>query len=154
MMRLRLQMLTPVSAKCSWNRRMSSTVAVSGDRLRNAANRLQLRMWPALRARTELARVHVLDHALAQRADSIGTHRQLLSGMRLTTPRSSRQDAPPAIDDLHPGYRTRGRAARLSGLSRSDLVLWPFSTCRDAAELWSLLSKRTLRWLPAPTEMA
>ena len=46
MMRLRLQMLTPVSARCSWNSRMSSSVAVSGDRFRNAANRLQLRMWP------------------------------------------------------------------------------------------------------------
>ena len=32
-----------------------------------------------LRARAELARVHVLDHPLAQRADRIGTHRQLLS---------------------------------------------------------------------------
>ena len=42
MMRLRLQMLMPVSAKCSWNRRMSSRVAVSGERSRNAANRLQL----------------------------------------------------------------------------------------------------------------
>ena len=29
----------------------------------------------SLRARTELARVHVLDHALAQRADGIRTHR-------------------------------------------------------------------------------
>src|SRR4029453_15295376 len=32
-----------------------------------------------LRARAELARVHILDHALAQRADGIRTHRQLLS---------------------------------------------------------------------------
>src|SRR6516164_9765566 len=46
MMRLRLQMLTPASARCNWNRRISSVVAVSGERLRNAANRLQLRMWP------------------------------------------------------------------------------------------------------------
>src|SRR6516165_1716586 len=46
MMTLRLQMLTPVSAKCNWNRRMSSNVAVSGDRFRKAANRLQLRMCP------------------------------------------------------------------------------------------------------------
>ena len=46
MVRLRLQMLMPVSARCSWNRRISSPVAVSGDRFRNAANRLQLRMWP------------------------------------------------------------------------------------------------------------
>src|SRR6185369_8246644 len=29
--------------------------------------------------RVELARAHVLDHALAQRADSIGTHSELLS---------------------------------------------------------------------------
>src|ERR1019366_8544917 len=47
-----------------------------------------------LRARTQLASVHVLDHALAQRADGIHTHGQLLSGMWLTTPRSSRQDDP------------------------------------------------------------
>jgi len=39
---MRLQMLMPVSAKCSWKRRMSSGVAVSGARFRNAANRLQL----------------------------------------------------------------------------------------------------------------
>jgi hypothetical protein len=45
MMLLRLQMLAPVSAKCNWKRRMSSSVAVSGERLRNAANRLQLLMW-------------------------------------------------------------------------------------------------------------
>ena len=45
-MRLRLQMLTPLSARCSWNRRMSSDVAVSGVRFRNAANCLQPRMWP------------------------------------------------------------------------------------------------------------
>jgi hypothetical protein len=38
-----------------------------------------------LRARTELAGIHVLDHALAQQADGIGSHRQLLSWMRLTT---------------------------------------------------------------------
>src|SRR5262245_25768528 len=49
----------------------------------------------SLRARTELAGVHVLDHPLAQRANSVGTHRQLLSWMRLTTPRSSRQRVTP-----------------------------------------------------------
>src|SRR5215471_1151648 len=49
----------------------------------------------SLRARTKLARVHVLDHAPTQRADGIRTHEQLLSRMRLTTPRSSRQDASP-----------------------------------------------------------
>src|SRR5262245_56241777 len=30
---------------CSWKRRTSSTVAVSGERWRNAAKRLQLLMW-------------------------------------------------------------------------------------------------------------
>jgi hypothetical protein len=33
-----------------------------------------------LRARAQLARVHVLDHALAKRTDRIGGHRRLLSG--------------------------------------------------------------------------
>ena len=46
MMRLRLQMLVPVSARNSGKRRMSSRVAVSGEHSRNAANRLQLRIWP------------------------------------------------------------------------------------------------------------
>src|SRR3954447_1936973 len=44
MMRLRLQMLVPVPARCSWKRRMSSQLAFSGDRFRNAANNLQLEM--------------------------------------------------------------------------------------------------------------
>ena len=66
----------------------------------------------------------VVGHALAQRGDVFRAHRQLLSWMRLTTPRSSRQDTPPATDDPHPGYRARRQAARLSGLSRSDLVRW------------------------------
>src|SRR6266436_513481 len=46
--------------------------------------------------------------------------------MRLTTPRSSRQGDPRAIDDLDPGYRARGRAPaqraiaqRFSALARS-----------------------------------
>ena len=37
----------------------------------------------SLRARTELACIHVLDHALAQRGDGVRTHGQLLSWMRL-----------------------------------------------------------------------
>ena len=43
---------------------------------------------------------------------------------RRATPPSSRQSALPAIDDLYPGYPARRRAARRSGLSRSDLVHW------------------------------
>src|SRR5215831_6925292 len=42
-----------------------------------------------LRARAQSARVHVLDHALAKRTDSIADHRRLLSEMRWITPRSS-----------------------------------------------------------------
>ena len=79
MMQLRVQMLTPVSARCSWKRRISSRVAVFADGSRNAANRLQLRMWPALRARAQLARIHIFDHTLTQRGDSLGCHGQLLS---------------------------------------------------------------------------
>jgi len=46
MMRLRLQMVSPSSSmSVSWNRRTSSAVAVSGERLRKAANRLQLWIW-------------------------------------------------------------------------------------------------------------
>ena len=45
MMRLRLQMLVPVSVRCSWNRRISSAVAVPGERFKYAANRLQLLVW-------------------------------------------------------------------------------------------------------------
>src|SRR5580693_2166821 len=53
-----------------------------------------------LRARTKLPRLHVLDHAMTQRGDGVRTHRKLLSWMRLMTPRSSRQGAPAATDDL------------------------------------------------------
>src|SRR5580704_13462212 len=53
------------------------------------------------------------------------THGQLLSWMRSMTPRSSRQGTPPAIDNLYFGYRERRRGACRSGVSRSDLVLWP-----------------------------
>src|SRR5208282_1971424 len=80
-----------------------------------------------LRARTQLASIHILDHALAQRTDCNRTHRQLLSRMRLMTPRSSRQDATDAIVDRQPGYRNPGRlpahrviAQRFSALAQID----------------------------------
>src|SRR5260370_15950871 len=77
-----------------------------------------------LRARTEFPRVHVFDHAMTQRGDGARAHEKLLSWMRLTTPRSSRQGAPAATDDLYPDYRAPriSLRPRLSGLSRSDLV--------------------------------
>ena len=79
----------------------------------------------SLRARTKLARVHVLDHALTQRADGIRTHGKLLSWMRLKTPRSSRQGVAPATDDLSPTDSARDRARRAAGYRASDLVRWP-----------------------------
>ena len=60
-----------------------------------------------LRTRRELPRIHVLDHAVTQRGGGIRTHRKLLPWMRLTAPRSSRQEAPPPIDDFYPGCRAR-----------------------------------------------
>src|SRR6266851_6052299 len=73
-----------------------------------------------LRASTQLACVHVLDHALTQRADRIRTHGQLPSWMRLTTPRSSRQGAPPRYP-RSPTWLTPAQTSR--PLSRSDLVV-------------------------------
>src|SRR5208282_3999951 len=80
-----------------------------------------------LRARTELARGHVLDHALAQRADRFRTHRQLLSWMRLTTPQSSRQATQFANCDRDPGDRVRGYATRAAGYRAAILC---FGTSR------------------------
>ena len=44
-MRLRLLTLAPVSVRYSWNRRISSAVAASGERFKYPTNRLQLLMW-------------------------------------------------------------------------------------------------------------
>ena len=38
----------------------------------------------------------LFDHTLTERGDSLGCHRQLLSWMRLMTPRSSTQGASPS----------------------------------------------------------
>ena len=139
MMRLRLQILKPVSARCNWNRRDVLAVAVSGERFRNAANRLQLRIVALQRARTELERRRVPDHALHaagwMASVFIG---KLPSWMSLTTPRSP-QAADRTISTLSmisnlQVTRTRRPAARLSELSRSDLVRWPFSSFRCDAK--------------------
>src|SRR5580704_10234518 len=78
----------------------------------------------SLRVLPKLARIHVFDHALVQRADNFFTHRQLLSWMRFKTPLSSRQVAPAAIDDLYPAYRSRRWGIPSASLSRSDFVHW------------------------------
>ena len=84
-----------------------------------------------------------------------------MSWMRLTTPRSSRQGTPPAIDDLYFGYRARRQAARLSGLLRSDLVLWIIEIVRrlEATGGFQLLKRRwvverTLAWLDRNRRLA
>src|SRR5437899_6439579 len=118
---------------------MSSRVVVSGERLRNAASRLQLEMWLLCVVRTKLARVHVLDHALAQRADRIRAHRQLLSwmGARHLDPQDRAPRPPPTISRL--GTVLAVRPPR-SGLSRSDLVPW-----HEAADRGSVTSRQILR---------
>src|SRR5262252_3151644 len=68
-----------------------------------------------LRSGTELACVHVLDHALTQRPGGIRTHGKLLSWMRLRTPPSSRQGLSPATDDLSPRHSACDRARRAAG---------------------------------------
>src|SRR4249920_2581939 len=82
---------------------------------------------PLCSARTELPRVHVHVDTMTGRGDGVRTHRKLLSWVRLTTPRSSRQDDPAAIDDLYPGFRARRSpqraiAQRFSALAPSVTV--------------------------------
>ncbi|MGB6794001.1 MAG: hypothetical protein WBE53_21665, partial [Pseudolabrys sp.] len=48
--------------------------------------------------------------------------------MRFTTPRSSRQGASSAIDDLASDYRTRGRATRAAGYRAAILCIGTFET--------------------------
>jgi len=77
MIRLRLQTLRPASTKCSWKRRTSSAVAVSGERFKNAANRLQLLMWlrcewgPSLRAVVSLYGDRTLPRSGYRRSDLV-----------------------------------------------------------------------------------
>jgi hypothetical protein len=59
MIRLRLQMLTPASARCNWKRRISSVVAVSGERLEKHSKPLAAVNVAPLRASAELPCVRV-----------------------------------------------------------------------------------------------
>ena len=75
-MRLRLQMLARLSqvqleqADLVGRGRVGRALQVRGEPLAAAD-------VASLRVRVELARAHVFDHALAQRADGIGTHGEL-----------------------------------------------------------------------------
>src|SRR5439155_8254353 len=114
---------------------------VSGDRraLKKCSKPLAAGDVAPLRVRTKLARVHVLDHALAQRADRIRAHRQLLSwmGARHLDPQDRAPRPPPTISRL--GTVLAVRPPR-SGLSRSDLVRW-----HEAAARGSATSRQILR---------
>ncbi len=78
MMRLRLQMLARLrqvqleQADLVCRGRFGRALQVRGEPLAAAD-------VDSLRVRVELARAHVLDHTLAQRADGIGTHGEILS---------------------------------------------------------------------------
>jgi hypothetical protein len=98
---------------------MSSAVAVSGDRFRNTANRLQVRIWLFCVGGLSW-RAHVLDHALAQRADGIGTHRQLLSEVDCTS--ILRAHRP--ITTFSPSLAALADQSPRSGYRGSDLVQW------------------------------
>src|SRR5437870_8798560 len=80
-----------------------------------------------LRSCAELARIHVFDHTLTQRGDSLGCHRQLLSWKRLLTPSSSRQGASPATRDLASGDSAQHQptaatiAKRFSAVTDADM---------------------------------
>src|SRR5215831_7054902 len=78
---------------------------------------------PAAFWSTEFPRVHVLDHAVTQRGGSIRAHRKLLSWMRLTTPRSSRQGAS-LLSPIPNAVAATVDKPHLCRLSRSDLVHW------------------------------
>src|ERR1700682_1181410 len=84
-----------------------------------------------LRSRTELARIHVFDHTLTQRGDSLGCHGQLLSWVRLMTlhPQDRRLPPLPSTSSLGIALRT----SPTSPLSRSDLVPWPRPAVRGNA---------------------
>src|ERR1700721_2941294 len=62
------------------------------------------------RVRSELARGHIFDHPLAQRADGIRAHRKAPILSEVETPRSSRRGPSSATAVLSPGHRARGYA--------------------------------------------
>src|SRR6516164_7918739 len=67
-----------------------------------------------LRTRTELPRVHVLDHAMTERGDGVRSHGKLLSWVRLTTPRFSGRGSPRRYGrplNWLPAFRLLPRAA-------------------------------------------
>src|SRR5215510_1732304 len=124
MIRLRLQMLAPLSTRCSWKRRTSSGVAVSGERLSQAANRLQLETW--LRCVCGVSLRAAISSSIRRR-----------SGLTVSVLFMESSILSEVVDTsiLRTGLSICYRgplalpASRLllprSGLERSDFVLWP-----------------------------
>src|ERR1700738_5037998 len=77
---------------------------------------------------------------------------KLLSGVRLQTPRSSRQSPPPATAVLSPVTALAAGASPRSGLSRSDFVHWPESAAPTGHRHVRFLrcSRRTYGEVAAP----
>jgi hypothetical protein len=79
----------------------------------------------ALRMRVELARNHILDHALTQRADgAIVGHGEFHSLSEVAKTSILKKGSPPLNHSSRNWLPRSQFSARLSGLSRSDLVPW------------------------------
>src|SRR6516162_4991709 len=80
-----------------------------------------------LRVRTKLARIHVIDHALAQRGDGVRSHGKLLSWVR--SKHLDPQDRPHGpLSMISQLIIAPAAGSPRSGLSRSDLVPWPITS--------------------------
>src|SRR3974390_3457124 len=82
MMRLRLQMLTPALGQVQLEAPDIFSRRGVGGAIEKRSKPLAAVNVAPLRAGTELARVHVLDHPMTQRGDGVRTHGNLLSGVR------------------------------------------------------------------------
>src|SRR5262245_11714470 len=136
MIRLRLQMLAPLSTRCSWKRRTSSGVAVSGERLSQAANRLQLETW--LRCLCGVSLRAAISSSIRWRSGLTVSVLLMESSILSEVDNTS---------ILRTGTRYWGPLARLrasrlllprSGLERSDFVPWPFASNPGRSALRSL----------------
>jgi len=81
----------------------------------------------SLRTRAQLARVHVFDHTLTQRGDSLGCHKQLLSWMKVVTLHHQDRTLPPATPDLSPGDNPQARP-HSAGIAKRFSALAPLGS--------------------------
>src|SRR5579864_6672002 len=139
MIRLRLPMLAPLSMRCSWKRRTSSGVAVSGERLSQAANRLQLEMW--LRWVCGLSLRAAISSSIRWRSGL--TVLVSLMGSSFLSEVCDTSILRKGLSTCHRRALDWLRASRLlpprSGLERSDFVLWPTTEVYGNAGYISLL---------------